>query len=160
MFKIINSSGKIKNFEDINKLVIISCVDNHKTILFIEESIKHMYSICKLSDYYNIKNFEKYVLHIDSANEDLYGDIIVNYFRSNLYVIKPENEKQLVISEEHCQELINDGVIQQFSANDQASNIILKILSNINKWEYKSSHIKFDNLNSKIDFIKKDYDWT
>ncbi|WP_094049076.1 hypothetical protein [Spiroplasma corruscae] len=65
LFKIINSSGKIKNFEDINKLVIISCVDNHKTILFIEESIKHMYSICKSSDYYNIKNFEKYVLHID-----------------------------------------------------------------------------------------------
>ena len=158
LFNIIKTSNKITNIERYkNKIIIISSVDNHKTRLFIEDSIKQINRLLGPIKYFN----EEMLLYIDSANEDIYGDIMINYFRSYLYNLKPENEKELIISEDSCEELINDGLIQQFSTNDQASNLILKVLSDVNNWNLKSAHIKFNNFNTKLDFIKRDKnnDW-
>lgn len=150
LFKIIKSFNN-----SFNKVIIISCVDNHKTRIFIEKSTD------MFKDWLSKKDFSwigysrtSDVIYIDSANEDVYGDILINEFRSNIYNLKIEKETELKISEESCEELINDGVVQQFATNDQASNLILKVLSNIDMYIKKKYHIKFCEFNSKIEKIK------
>lgn len=150
LFKIIKSFNN-----SFNKVIIISCVDNHKTRIFIEKSTNMFKTWLAEKDFSWIgysKNSD--IVYIDSANEDINGDIIVNEFRSNIYNLKIEKDTELKISEESCEELINDGVVQQFATNDQASNLILKVLSNIDMFIKEKYHIKFCEFNSKLEKIK------
>ncbi|WP_338985671.1 ThiF family adenylyltransferase [Spiroplasma endosymbiont of Diplazon laetatorius] len=151
LFKIIKSFNAV-----FNKVIIISCVDNHKTRILIEKST-NMFKNLLLEKDFSWIGYSKAsdVIYIDSANEDIYGDILINEFRSNIYNLKIEKETELKISEESCEELINDGIIQQFSTNDQASNLILKVLSNIDMYIKNKYHIKFWEFNSKIEKIKQ-----
>ncbi|WP_339020156.1 ThiF family adenylyltransferase [Spiroplasma endosymbiont of Atherix ibis] len=160
LFKIIKSFNNT-----FNKVIIISCVDNHKTRILIEKSTD------MFKDWLSEKDFSwigysrtSDVIYIDSANEDIYGDILINEFRSNIYNLKIEKETELKISEESCEELINDGVVQQFATNDQASNLILKLkkLKEVLKMEKHQISTFINNLKiikdcnvERIYFLKK-----
>ncbi|AGR41087.1 ThiF family adenylyltransferase [Spiroplasma taiwanense] len=150
LFKIVKSVQ-----EQTNSLVIISCVDNHKTRLLIEKSIQLLKEFLKKMDYSYV-GYPKPsdLFYIDSANEDDYGDILINEFRSKIYKLKIEKTDELLLTEDSCENLINDGVIQQFATNDQASNLILRFLFDIEYFKNKKCHIKFDKYNSKIDILK------
>ncbi|WP_339021414.1 ThiF family adenylyltransferase [Spiroplasma endosymbiont of Atherix ibis] len=99
LFKIIKSFNN-----EFNKAIIISCVDNHKTRILIEKSTD-MFKKWLLEKDFSWMGYSQTsdVIYIDSANEDIYGDILINEFRSNIYNLKIEKETELKISEEICE---------------------------------------------------------
>ncbi|WP_368486901.1 ThiF family adenylyltransferase [Spiroplasma sp. DGKH1] len=136
-----------------SSIYFISCVDNHPARILFENVFKQ--SALQYKNWSDINHsYNSYKLvFIDSANEDTYGDIVVCNnlkvkLRSNYYPkIKTDNKGKKLNGV--CEQIIAEGSLQQYTTNDNASNLILKIISDLKNIKLPAI-VYFDTFNLKI----------